>query len=198
MDLRAQIRPAIVSLLLFTLLIGVFYPLLITGIAQLLLSQQANGSLILHNGQVVGSELIGQSFTNPLYFWGRPSSTAGYSYNALDLNALTGSSGSNLGPLSQTLVDTVRERVEILHTLDPDNSLPIPADLVTSSASGLDPDISVAAAYYQVPRVARARDMSENALRNLVDQYTTSRQLGFLGDPHVNVMRLNLALDEIK
>jgi K+-transporting ATPase ATPase C chain len=147
---------------------------------------------------LVGSKLIGQDFSDPLYFWGRPSATSGAPYNSLDLEALTGSTGSNLGPLSQALVDAVRQRVEALHAADPENSLPIPVDLVTASASGLDPDISVAAAYYQANRVARVRGIGVAEVEALIDQYTTGRQFGLLGEPRVNVLLLNIALDAIK
>jgi K+-transporting ATPase ATPase C chain len=193
-----QIKPALTLFVLMTLLTGVLYPLVVTGIAQVIFPIQANGNLIENNGELSGSQLIGQYFTDPEYFWGRPSATSGSPYNAFNPVSMTGSSGSNLGPLSQTLVDTVRKRVELLQTADPGNTLPIPVDLVTASASGLDPDISVAAAYYQVPRVARLRGISEAAVRILVDQYTTGRQFGFLGEPRVNVMLLNLALNEVK
>jgi potassium-transporting ATPase KdpC subunit len=193
-----QLKPALVLFVLLTLLTGVVYPLVITGSAQAFSPAQANGSLIDHNGVLIGSKLIGQNFTDPKYFWGRPSATAGAPYTALDLNTLTGSSGSNLGPLSQALVDVVRQRVAALHAADPENNLPIPVDLVTASASGLDPDISVAAAYYQVNRVARLRGMSVTTVQALVDQYTSGRQLGLLGEPRVNILLLNLALDAIK
>jgi potassium-transporting ATPase KdpC subunit len=193
-----QLRPALILFALLAIITGIFYPLAATGIAQVAFPTDANGSIIDNNGVSVGSALIGQDFTTPQYFWGRPSATAGSPYNAFDPAALTGSSGSNLGPLSQTLVDTVRQRVEALHAVDPGNTLPIPVDLVTASASGLDPHISIAAAYYQVPRVARLRGMSQADVMALVDQYTEGRQFGFLGEPRVNVLMLNLALDEIK
>jgi K+-transporting ATPase KdpC subunit len=193
-----QLKPALILFVLLTFLTGVLYPLVVTAIAQISFSDRANGSLIDHNGILAGSILIGQDFSNPGYFWGRPSSTAGHPYNAFDPNALTGSSGSNLGPLSRTLVDTVRQRVDVLHVADPRNTLSIPADLVTASASGLDPDFSIAAAYYQVSRVAQARGLSETVIRALVAQYTQDRQFGFLGEPRVNILLLNLALDGIK
>jgi K+-transporting ATPase ATPase C chain len=190
--MRSQIRPALMSLLIFTVLVGLLYPLVVTGIAQLVFPHQANGSLIVQNGQTVGSTLIGQQFTDPKYFWGRLSATGPYPYNA------AASSGSNLGPTNPALLDEVKGRIAALKAADPGNTQPIPVDLVTSSGSGLDPDISVAAALYQLPRVARLRGLSESALRSLVDQYTHGRQLGFLGEPRVNVLQLNLALDALK
>jgi K+-transporting ATPase ATPase C chain len=193
-----QLRPAILLFALLALLTGVLYPLAVTGIAQVAFPSQANGSIIENNSTPIGSQLIGQDFTGSQYFWGRPSATAGTPYNAFDPTALTGSSSSNLGPLSQTLVDSVRQRVEVLHTADPGNTLPVPMDLVTTSASGLDPHISVAAAYYQVARVARVRSLSEADVSALVDHYTERRQLGLLGEPRVNVLLLNLALDGIQ
>lgn len=190
--MRAQIRPALMALLIFTVLTGLLYPLVVTGIAQLVFPHQANGSLIVQNGQTVGSTLIGQQFDNPKYFWGRLSATGPYPYNA------AASSGSNLGPTNPALLDEVKGRIAALKAADPANTQPIPVDLVTSSGSGLDPDISVAAALYQLPRVARLRGLSESALRSLVDQNTHGRQLGFLGEPRVNVLQLNLALDALK
>jgi len=193
-----QLRPAIVSLLMLTLITGVIYPLLVTGIAQVIFPSQANGSLIVKNGKAVGSALIGQQFDDPKYFWGRLSDTGDFPYNAFNAATLTGSSGSNYGPLNPALTAAVKARADALRAADPGNSAPIPVDLVTSSGSGLDPHISVAAALYQLPRVARVRGMSVDAVRALVDKYTAGRQFGFLGEPTVNVLELNLALDDLK
>jgi len=190
--MRSQIRPALMSLLIFTVLVGLLYPLVVTGIAQLVLPHQANGSLIVVNGKTVGSSLIGQQFTDPKYFWGRLSATGPYPYNA------SASSGSNLGPTNPALLDEAKARIAALQAADPGNTQLIPVDLVTSSGSGLDPNISVAAALYQLPRVARLRGLSESAVRALVDKYTQGRTLGFLGEPRVNVLQLNLALDGLK
>lgn len=186
-----QLRPALVILGLMTLLTGVLYPAVITGIAQVIFPYQANGSLITQNGQVVGSELIGQQFDDPSYFWGRLSATGPTPYNA------AASSGSNYGPLNPALTDAVQARVDALHAADPDNTAPIPVDLVTASGSGLDPQISPAAAEYQVARVARARKLDETVVRQLLQQNTEGRQLGFLGEPRVNVLKLNMALDAL-
>jgi len=193
-----QFRPAIVSLLLLTLITGVIYPLAVTGIAQVVFPSQANGSLILKDGKVVGSKLIGQSFDDPKYFWGRLSATSTFPYNAFNADALTGSSGSNYGPLNPALLDAVQARVDALKAADPGNTAPIPVDLVTASGSGLDPQISVAAALYQISRVAKARGISQDTVRTLVDQYTEERQFGLLGEPRVNVLMLNLALDALQ
>ncbi|RPJ38192.1 MAG: potassium-transporting ATPase subunit KdpC [Chloroflexi bacterium] len=186
------IRPALVIFGLLTLLTGLLYPAVITGLAQLIFPYQANGSLITRNGQVVGSALIGQPFNEPKYFWGRPSATGGQPYNA------AASSGSNLGPTNPALGEQVSERIAALKAADPGNNQPIPVDLVTASASGLDPDISIAAAQYQAARVARERGISLEQVQTLIDQNTTGRQFGILGEPRVNVLRLNLALDELK
>jgi len=193
-----QLRPALVSLLLLTLITGVIYPIAVTGIAQLLFPKQANGSLIIKDGKALGSELIGQSFDDPRYFWGRLSATGDFPYNAFDAATLTGSSGSNYGPLNPALMDTVQARLDTLKAADPGNTAPIPVDLVTASGSGLDPHISVAAALYQVHRVAQARGLTDDAVKALVDEYTEGRQFGFLGEPRVNVLLLNLALDGIE
>lgn len=184
-----HIRSAIVSLLLWTVITGVAYPLLVTAIAQIGFPDQANGSLLVKDGKPLGSALIGQPFDNPKYFWGRPSATTPFPYNA------GSSSGSNLSPTNVDLVKAVRARVEALRAADPGNTAPVPVDLVTASASGLDPHISPAAALYQVRRVARARGLAEDAVRRLVDQHTESRQLGLLGESRVNVLTLNLTLD---
>ena len=193
-----QLRPAIVSLLLLTLITGVIYPLVVTGIAQVVFPSQANGSLIIKDGKAVGSELIGQSFDAPKYFWGRLSATSTFPYNAFNAEALTGSSGSNYGPLNQALLDAVQARIDALKAADPTNTAPIPVDLVTASGSGLDPQISIAAALYQVHRVAQARSLTDADVKALVDKYTAGRQFGFLGEPTVNVLELNMALDAAK
>ena len=190
--MHAQLRPAMLSLILFIVLTGVIYPSVVTGIAQFLFLHQANGSPIVRDGQVMGSELIGQPFDDPRYFWSRPSSTSLFPYNAAS------SSGSNLGPENPKLMGAVQQRIAALHDADPQNSQPIPVDLVTASGSGLDPHISLAAALYQVSRVAKARGLSEDAVRILVDEYTEGRQFGILGEPRVNVLKLNLALDGIQ
>lgn len=184
----SQIRAAIVSLLIFTVLTGLIYPVAVTGIAQVVFPHQANGSLIVENGKVVGSSLIGQTFDDPKYFWGRPSETTPPYNGAL-------SSGSNKGPTSSDLADAVKQRVEDLRKAHPDQIGDVPADLVTASASGLDPDISPAAAEYQVTRVAKARGLSIAEVRRLVELHTESRTFGFFGEPRVNVLELNRALD---
>jgi K+-transporting ATPase ATPase C chain len=190
--MRNQIRPALMALLIFTVLTGLVYPLVVTGIAQLVFPDQSNGSLIVQKGQTVGSRLIGQPFDDPKYFWGRLSATGPYPYNA------AASSGSNLGPTNPALLDAVKARIAALKAADPSNTQPIPIDLVTASGSGLDPDISIAAALYQLPRVSRLRGLSESAVRALLDKYTRGRQFGFLGEPRVNFLELNLALDALK
>ena len=196
--MTSQLRPAFFMLLIFTLITGVIYPLVVTGIAQVAFPSRANGSLIMADGKAAGSELIGQQFDAPEYFWGRISATGAFAYNAFNAEALAGSSGSNYGPMNQALLDMVQARVDALHAADPDNTLPIPVDLVTASGSGLDPHISVAAALYQVHRVAAARGLSDADVQSLVDKYTEGRQFGFLGEPRVNVLKLNLALDGLK
>ena len=193
--MTSQLRPALVSLLLLTLLTGVAYPLLVTGLAQVVFPQQANGSLIVRDGQVVGSSLIGQSFDDPKYFWGRLSATGTVPYNSFNAENLTASSGSNYGPLNPALMEMVQGRIDALKAADPTNTQPIPVDLVTASASGLDPHISPAAALYQLDRVARARGLDPAIVKQLIDQHTQGRDLGLLGEPRVNVLELNLALD---
>jgi K+-transporting ATPase ATPase C chain len=193
----ASIRPAITLFLLLSLLTGIVFPAVVTALAQVLFPRQANGSLIVRDGQVVGSELIGQSFDDPSYFWGRLSATSTYPYNAFHADSLTASSGSNYGPLNPALLEAAQARADALRGADPGNTAPIPVDLVTASASGLDPHISPAAALYQVPRVARARGLSQEAVRALVEEFTQGRQLGIFGEPRVNVLLLNLALDEL-
>jgi len=190
--LLTQLRPAIVSFILLTALTGILYPLVVTGIAQTVFKPQAEGSLIvLPNGKIAGSSLIGQNFDDPKYFWGRISATSP-AYNA------SSSSGSNLGPLNPALIDEVKGRISALKTADPNNNDPIPVDLVTSSGSGLDPHISQAAANYQLERVARARGLSTEAVQQIINQNTQGRFLGFLGEPVINVLQVNLALDEHK
>jgi K+-transporting ATPase ATPase C chain len=193
----AQLRAAIVSLLALTLITGVAYPLLITGVAQAAFPHQADGSLVMKDGKPVGSRLIGQSFDEPKYFWGRLSATADSNGKPLAYNGAA-STGSNLGPTNSALVDEVKARIDALAAADPGNDAPIPADLVTSSGSGLDPEITSAAAEYQVRRVARARGLDEARVRSLVAAHTAGRQLGILGEPRVNVLELNLALDEVR
>jgi K+-transporting ATPase ATPase C chain len=187
-----QLRIALIFLGVFTVITGIVYPLFITGIAQAFFHHQANGSIITENGTSIGSDLIGQPFSDPKYFWGRLSATTPFPYNA------AASSGSNYGPSNPALLDAVKARIAALKAVDPDNNAPVPIDLVTSSASGLDPDISVAAADYQVARVARYRGLSTDKVQALVNQYTEGRQLGILGEPRVNVLKLNLALDELQ
>jgi len=188
--MKDQIRPALTMLLLLTVLTGLVYPLAVTGLAQVVFPDQANGSLIVREGKVVGSKLIGQHFDKPEYFWSRPSATAPFPYNA------AASGGSNLGPTNPALIEAVKARVVALRAADPGNDSPIPVDLVTASGSGLDPHISPAAAQYQIRRVARARGLDEAVVRDLVVQHTQERQLGVLGEPRVNILLLNLTLDE--
>ncbi len=192
MTMWAAFKPALRLLLVLTALTGVIYPLALTGIAQIIFPTQANGTLIEQDGKAIGSQLIGQPFDDPRYFWGRPSATSSFPYNA------AASSGSNLGPSSAELREIVRQRVEALRAAGLDSALPVPVDLVTASASGLDPHISVVAARYQVPRVARARGLPEETLLRLINQHTTGRTLGFWGEPRVNVLALNLALDAVQ
>jgi len=187
--MRTLIRPAVSLFALLSIITGIAYPLLITGIAQASFPEAANGSLIAKDGKPVGSRLIGQNFTDPKYFWGRPSATAPMPYNA------SASGGSNQGPLNPALVDAVKGRIEALKAADPGNSQPIPADLVNASASGLDPHISPAAAAYQAERIARTRHLDPTVVNALIEQYTEGRQWDVFGEPRVNVLALNLALD---
>jgi K+-transporting ATPase ATPase C chain len=185
----SQLRPAIMVLVLLTLVTGVAYPLLVTGIAQAVFPFQAQGSLVVKEGKVVGSALIGQPFDDPMYFWSRPSATSPFADNA------GASTGSNLSPTNPDLIKAVQERVDALRTADPDSKAPVPVDLVTASGSGLDPHISPAAALYQVGRVARVRKLDPLAVQQLVERHIEGRSLGFFGEPRVNVLALNLALD---
>ena len=179
-------------LLVWTVITGMLYPLIVTGLSQLFFPKQANGSLMVDaNANIIGSALIGQAFNDPSYFWGRPSATSPYPYNA------AASSGSNLGPTNPVLAETVQTRIQRLKAADPENQQPIPVDLITASASGLDPHISPAAANYQISRVAKARNMSRVKLRALVETHTEPRQWLILGEPRVNVLSLNLALDGV-
>ena len=189
--MKSELRPALLMLLWLTLLTGVAYPLAVTGIARVAFPRQAGGSMIVRDGQVVGSRLIGQPFDDPRFFWGRLSATAPFPYNA----GL--SRGSNYGPRHPALREAVAARVAALRDADPEATLPVPVDLVTSSASGLDPHVSRAAAAYQVRRVARTRGMTEAAVRTLVAQHTSGRAFGLLGEPVVNVLELNLALERV-
>ena len=190
--LLASLRPALVLFLLLTVLTGFLYPLVVTGLAQLLFPARAAGSLVTRDGHAVGSRLIGQSFSDPKYFWSRPSATTPQPYNG------TASTGSNLGPLNPALRDAIKPRVAALRGADPGNSAPVPIDLVTASASGLDPEISLAAANYQAPRVARARGLAPERVQALIAQHAEGTLLGVLGEPRVNVLELNLALDALK
>ncbi len=187
-----HLRTAAISFFLFSVLTGILYPLAITGIAQLVFPFQANGSLVTKGHKIVGSALIGQPFSDPKYFWSRLSATSPYQYNA------AASTGSNYGPLNPALLAGVNQRISDLKKNDSLNNQPIPADLATSSGSGLDPHISIAAALYQLPRVARVRHMTIEQVRSLVDANVEGRFLGFIGEPGVNVVKLNLALDEMQ
>jgi potassium-transporting ATPase KdpC subunit len=189
--MNSIIRPALVLFLVMTVLTGFAYPFAVTGLAQLLFHDQAEGSLLMADGHAVGSKIIGQSFSDPKYFWSRPSATAPQPYNGI------ASGGSNQGPLNPALTDAVKARIDALKAADPTNTRPIPVDLVTASASGLDPDISIAAARYQSARVARVRGLDPAAVQSLIDAHAHTRLLGFLGEPHVNVLELNLALDAL-
>lgn len=187
--MNLYLRPAVVMLLILSLLTGLVYPLLTTVAAQALFPAQAGGSLILRDGKPVGSALIGQSFSEPKYFWGRLSATGPVPYNA------AASSGSNYGPLHPALLDAAKARLQALKDADPENTAPVPVDLITASGSGLDPEISLAAAQYQRDRVAQARGLAPDQVQALIDAHAASRWLGFLGEPRVNVLALNLALD---
>ena len=196
-----HIRPAIMMIIVMTIITGLVYPLGMTGIAQLVFPQQANGSLITRNGKVIGSALIGQNFTSDKYFWGRPSATTepdpkDPSKTVPVPYAADNSAGSNLGPTSKALVARVKDQAAALAKTNP--GTPIPADLVTTSASGLDPDVTPAGALFQVPRVAKARNLPEAQVRQLVEDHITGRLFGIIGEPHVNVLKLNLALDALK
>jgi potassium-transporting ATPase KdpC subunit len=190
--MKTILRPAITLLVLMTLITGIAYPLVVTGVAKVLFPSQAAGSLIVKDGKPVGSRLIGQPFSDPRYFWSRPSASSPQPYNGL------ASGGSALGSTNPALTDAVKARIAALQAADPTNHAPIPVDLVTASASGLDPDISLAAAYYQVDRIARLRHLSPDRLRALVAKHARGRLLGVIGEPRVNVLELNLALDTMK
>ncbi len=188
--MKSTLRPALVLFTVLTLVCGVIYPYAITGIGKIAFSDQAEGSLVSSNGQVVGSSLIGQAFSSPQYFWGRPSATGPMPNNA------TASSGANQGPLNPALIDNVKGRIAALKAADPANTAAIPVDLVTASASGLDPEISIAAAQYQAGRIARERKMALEEVQSLIGKYSKKQYLGFFGEPRVNVLALNLALDQ--
>jgi K+-transporting ATPase ATPase C chain len=190
--MKALIRPAISLFVVLTAVTGVLYPLAVTGLAKAAFPGQAGGSLIVQNGKAVGSSLIGQSFSDPKYFWGRPSATSPMAYNG------QGSAGSNLGPLNPALADAVKGRVDALRAADPGNPAAVPVDLVTTSASGLDPEISVAAAQYQAPRIARLRGLSPSTLDDIITRHTQGRLFGLLGEPRVNVLDMNLDLRHAK
>jgi K+-transporting ATPase ATPase C chain len=194
--LQAYIRPAVVITLLLTVLTGLIYPGIVTALAQIIFPYQANGSLHTVNGKVIGSDLIGQYWTSPRYFHGRPSATINPATGTPEPYAADNSAASNLGPTNKNLIDSVQQRVQQLQKENP--GVPVPADLVTSSGSGLDPDITPAAAYFQVPRVAHERGLSQEAVKQLIDQNTQGRFLFIFGEPHVNVLQLNLALDRLK
>lgn len=187
--MTSHLRPALVLFLVLSLLTGLIYPLAVTGVAQIAFPHAANGSLIERGGKAVGSELIGQSFSDPRHFWSRPSATSPMPYNAAN------SGGSNQGPMHPALADAVQARIAAMRAADPGNTAPVPVDLVTASASGLDPHISRAAADYQLARVAQARALPEGRVRQLIDQHTEQPLLGFIGEARVHVLRLNLALD---
>lgn len=190
--MNSILRPAIILLIALTLLTGIAYPFAVTGLAEAIFPAKADGSLVTRDGKVIGSRLVGQPFSDPKDFWSRPSATSPQPYNGLS------SGGSNLGPLSPALIDAVKARIAALHAADPTNHAPVPVDLVTASASGLDPDISLAAAYYQADRVARARGLDPARVRALIAAHARRSLLGVIGSPRVNVLELNLALDAIK
>ena len=192
LNVRSLLRPALLLFVVLTLLTGVIYPLAVTGVAQLAFPGRANGSLIMDGEKVVGSDLIGQPFSSPKYFWGRPSATSPQPYNGI------ASTGSNQGPTNPALTDAVKDRVAALRAADPDNHAPVPIDLVTASGSGLDPHISLAAATYQLSRVARARGLADDTVRKVVAEHTQSPWLGFFGEPTVHVLHLNRALDKMR
>lgn len=190
--MKSILRPALVLFAALTLICGVLYPFAITGIGQVAFAAQASGSLVLREGQPVGSSLIGQAFSSARYFWGRPSSTGPMPNNA------AASGGSNLGPVNPALIDAMKGRIDALKALDPGNTAPVPVDLVTASGSGLDPEISLAGAYYQAARIARSRSISVEQVRSLIEEKRQNRYLGFFGEPRVNVLALNLALDQAR
>ena len=186
------LRPTLVLFFILTLITGALYPLFVTGLAQVLFPSQAAGSIIMQDGKAIGSEWIGQNFTDPKYFWGRPSATGPMPYNA------SASSGSNQGPLNAALTEAVKNRIKALRSADPGNTVRVPVDLVTASASGLDPHISLAAANYQINRIAKTRGVAATKVQTLVDAHTEMPWLGLLGEPRVNVLKLNLALDKLR
>ncbi|MDY0748923.1 potassium-transporting ATPase subunit KdpC [Paucibacter sp. R3-3] len=187
--MNTMLRPAVTLFVVLSALTGLLYPLAVTGVSKAAFPRQSAGSLVERDGKLIGSELIGQNFTSPKYFWGRPSATGPMSNNA------GGSSGSNQGPLNAALTDAVKGRVDALRAADPGNTQPVPADLVTASASGLDPHITPAAALYQANRIARERGLPLDAVKGLIEANTEGRDWGLLGEPRVNVLKLNLALD---
>jgi potassium-transporting ATPase KdpC subunit len=189
--MSSLIRPALVLFLIMTAVTGIAYPLVVIGIAQVVFPDQAGGSLVLKGGEAVGSRLIGQNFADPKYFWSRPSATSPQPYNGV------GSGGSNFGPLSPALTDRIKKNIDALRAADPTNTAPVPVDLVTASGSGLDPELSLAGARYQLARVARVRGLSQAAVQSLIDSHARGKWLGLLGEPRVNVLELNLALDDL-
>jgi K+-transporting ATPase ATPase C chain len=188
--MKNHLRPALVIFAIFTLICGVIYPFAIAGIGNIAFPEQSTGSLVVRNGQPIGSILIGQAFSSPHYFWGRPSATSPMPNNG------TASGGSNLGPSNPVLIEVIKQRTAVLKASDPTNTAPIPVDLVTASASGLDPDISLNAAYYQADRVANERQLSIKHVQSLIDKYSQKQYFGFWGEPRINVLQLNIALDQ--